>query len=186
MNTWIFQNGILEGNIEKELFENKIIHWIINRYENEIILGDRAIIWRAEGYRPEYGGIIGVGKIIRQAMLNDLDSRNCIVDIEIEELRFSREEGMILINTLKNVPELQNLNLIQQESASPFKVSDLGASYIEYMWDSTKSGNGLRIKKIININSVIHLDTLVENYCISKLGYLNNTQINEEPTKKII
>lgn len=183
MNTWIFQNGILEGNLEKELFENKIVRWVMNRYENEIILGDRAIIWRAGGYRPEYGGIIGVGKIIRQEVLSDLDSRHCIVDIEIEELRFSREEGMILINTLKNVPELQHLNKVQQGSSSAFKVSDLEASYIEDMWDSGKSENGLYSKKIVNLNSSIHLDTLVENYCISKLGYLNNTQINEEPIK---
>lgn len=185
MNTWIFQNSTIEGNIEKELFENKIVHWIINRYEYEIILGDRAIIWRAEGDRPEYGGIIGKGKIIGQAIPNHVGSKDYIVKIEIEEIRFSSEEGMILSNILKAVPELQNLNVIQQDSASVFKVNDLEASYIDIMWNSNKSGNILYNKKIINLNSSIHLDTLVEDYCISKLGYLNNNQINEDNIKNI-
>jgi len=176
MNTWIFQSGTIEWDIEKELFQNKIVQWTINRYENEIILGDRAIIWRSESDRAGCSGIIGKGKIIGQVIQNT-------IAVEIEELRFSSEEGMILKNILKDIPELQNLNIMLQDSASVFKVSDIEGSYIDNMWNSSNFGNVNYNKKIVNLNSSIYVDTLVENYCISKLGYLNINQINEEPIK---
>ena len=166
MHTWIFQSGTIEWDIEKELFQNKIVHWTINRYEDEIILGDRAIIWRSEGDRAGYSGIIGKGKIIGQVIQNTMQLRQYLVDIEIEELRFSSEEGMILKNILKDIPELKNLNIIWQDSTPVFKVSDLEASYINNMWNSSNFGDVIYNKKIVNLNS-----SITRRYISRKLLY---------------
>ncbi|MEG0772626.1 EVE domain-containing protein [Clostridium sp.] len=179
MKTWILQSNPKKCNIYQELFESDEIQWSISRYKQEISIGDKVFIWIAEGDRPGYGGIVAKGEITGVKIVDINKPTHGSTTVKIKELRLKEEEGALLRTKLKTIKELENLSILKSPNNAIFKLSDTEAEVIEDIWCSKKLGSVIYEKKIININSTINVTRTMENYCISKLSYLNCKELDE-------
>lgn len=70
MRTWIFQGNPDEFDLDAYLATAPVqFPWLVTRYGNEISVGDRVYIWRAQGKQKTIAGIIAEAEVIAPVAL---------------------------------------------------------------------------------------------------------------------
>lgn len=131
-NTWIFQGNPKQFDVDTYVKENKIITWNIRqeRFVKQIKNNDEVFIWRSNGKNP--GGIIAYGKVVREAYIEDDINQ---VDIEVEEYRLTKEDGMLLRDDLKRYMITSNLSIIKQPTGTNFYVNEEQREHLKKLWN---------------------------------------------------
>lgn len=147
MNTWIFQVNPKFFDIDPYLRNNKKIIWEIRqRYlADDILIGDKVYIWRANGSVPDSGGVVGVGRII--SLPEDIEedapeywihespkSPLLRVRIEMDEVRLTPEAGMLKRSFLKKDPVLKDMLILRFYQKTNYLLEDLGAKRLSQLW----------------------------------------------------
>jgi hypothetical protein len=70
MRTWIFQGNPDEFDLDSYFATGPIeIPWLVTRYSNEIMMGDRVYIWRTQGTQKAVAGVLAEGEVIAPVAL---------------------------------------------------------------------------------------------------------------------
>ena len=151
MNTWIFQSNPKVYNLNVYLEKVNPVQWTIRQkqYKDHFLIGDDVYIWRADGFEPGSGGIVAKGKIISLPELikdrhlkywkiqpeNLADLR---VDIKIDEVRLSEEQGMIKRVDLEEDERINDLTILKWRTGTNYKLEKRQANYLKQLWDNKK------------------------------------------------
>jgi HNH endonuclease len=70
MRTWIFQGNPDEFDLDSYFATAPTeIPWLVTRYSNDIMIGDRVYIWRTQGKQKAVAGVIAEGEVIAPVAL---------------------------------------------------------------------------------------------------------------------
>jgi hypothetical protein len=70
MRTWIFQGNPDDFDLDSYLATAPAeFPWLVTRYSNEIMIGDRVYIWRTQGKQKAVAGVIAEGEVIAPVAL---------------------------------------------------------------------------------------------------------------------
>jgi len=149
MTSWIFQGSPSKFQVDRYLKSKNEILWTIRQreYEKDISVGDVAYIWRADGPNPGTAGIVAKGRIITlPSMMEDdepdlwnLEPESMVdlrVKINIEEIRLTTTEGMLLKRELKEDAILNDMPIITTPRKTNYKLSPECASRINSLWEN--------------------------------------------------
>jgi len=147
---WIFQGNPTHFNIDEYLARNpRFIYWRVNRYRLEVMVGDRAFIWRA---LPESGGIVASGRVAEapvqkskvahpEALADDLwagapvaDNDEMKVGIALDSVRLSAAEGMVHNSVVRGDPLLRESSIIRMPTGTVFRLTEHELKRIEELW----------------------------------------------------
>lgn len=163
MAYWVFQ-----GNAELNM-ENDPLIWKFepNHYAYELEIGDTAFIWRVEGNAKD--GIIALCEITESPYEVRQDFR---IPLKILETRKSVQENMLLHQELKQLYELQNLDIFKISEMSIYRLTEEEFECIHTLWQTPDS----MVKKLKNI----HLDPFLYLYKQHHTEWLLNQEMEEE------
>ena len=151
MNTWIFQVNPKFFDIDPYLRNNKKIIWEIKqRYlADDILVGDKVYIWRANGNVPDLGGVVGVGRIM--SLPEDLEDDApelwiqespifplLCVRIEMDEVRLTPEAGMLKRSFLKTNPVLKDMLILRFYQKTNYLLEDSEEKALDQLWKENK------------------------------------------------
>lgn len=147
MSSWIFQGNPDLFRIDEYLRTRKHIVWAIRqrRFIQDISAGDEIYVWRSNGHDRGTGGIVARGTIAStprnlpddapelwigpQAPL--WDSR---VEVLLDEVRLTEEQGMITRTELLNDPRLDSMLILKFPSQTNYKLETTHTKHIDELW----------------------------------------------------
>lgn len=151
MKTWIFQGNPGQYQIDEYLRTYNPILWAITKvhFRYKISKGDDVYIWRSDGDDPQSGGIVAKGKIMSLPKEREDDAphlwiiqpENQIalrVEIEINEVRLSKEEGMIKRAELAGDERVAGMRILQVPMETNYQLEPQHAEYINELWEQRK------------------------------------------------
>jgi predicted RNA-binding protein with PUA-like domain len=152
MNTWIFQSNPKSYQIDNYLNEINPVQWSIRQkhYKHDINIGDEVYIWRSDGYKPRSGGIVAKGTILSlPELVKDKNPQYFIddtvnlfdlrVDVNINEVRLSKEAGMIRRIELEKDRNINDLFILKIRNNTNYKIDRKQADYLKQLWNNKKS-----------------------------------------------
>ena len=153
MTSWIFQSNPQKFRIDDYLYDHDYFKFTIRqkRYKDEISLGDEVYIWRSNGNKPKSGGIIAKGKILShpKELMDDAPEYWKIekdepygfelrVEIKLEDLRRTKEEGMLLRVDLMENDNVNDMTILTQWQGTNYKLESEQSKHIDDLWESKK------------------------------------------------
>jgi predicted RNA-binding protein with PUA-like domain len=153
MSTWIFQGNPKLFRMDEYLSarRHRQIVWAIRQkhFIKSIAVGDEVYIWRANGRNPGTGGIVAKGTISStpKNMLDDApelwmkpqvplwESR---VEILMDEVRLTKEQGMIRRVSLQNDPCVCAMRILRFYSETNYKLDTPHAEHVRELWDKRR------------------------------------------------
>lgn len=147
---WILQGNPNRFDIDDYLARYHFVYWSAPTNQKEFAVGDRVFIWRA----GESSGAIAIGRLrelptrisavkFPAALGEDLWRAEAIapsdikVGVEIEEVRLSREEGMLERNILKTHPVIQKSRIITYPQGTVFRLRAEEREALENIWGAS-------------------------------------------------
>lgn len=151
--SWIFQgNPDLFPLNDNYLKVGTKIRWAIRQkhYKDAIKPGDIVYIWRSDGSGGElYGGLIAKGRIVSKVdqMTDDCpnlwkqkpDGYNLVdlrVDIELDEVRTKKSEGMLRRYELKQDDIFKSFRIMKLRQETNYLLSEQEANYTDQLWNN--------------------------------------------------
>jgi putative restriction endonuclease len=148
---WIFQGNPQRFDIDGYLRRNSFIYWGVNRYVDDLRLGDACLIWRA----GPHAGIVGIGKVAelpkpirevntpeslgRDLWHEDGDLGNeTKVGIQLQEVRLSDEDGFVSRSVVAADPLLSQTALIRFRQGSVFRLTTFEANAALALWSAAR------------------------------------------------
>ena len=155
MAAFIFQGNPKYFEIDTYLRECQgTVRWTV-KPPRQIDTGDRAFIWRADGKRPGTGGIVAVGTVLSEPrpMPDDAphlwkgeasapDKSNLRVEIQLDEIRLTPAEGMILRSELRTHPVLSDLSILKYSAVYHSSVSPRQEQELLRLWNERDTRRG--------------------------------------------
>lgn len=135
MNYWIFQGNPKQFNVDAYLRENEVITWGVRQkqFSDDIHVGDRVFLWRADGGKKNSGGIVAHCEVTS----NPYDgSEHLEVDLKVMEYRLTAEDGMLFRHQLKELPETKKIQIIKIGTGTNFKISEEEYSLLYKLWSN--------------------------------------------------
>jgi MoxR-like ATPase/predicted RNA-binding protein with PUA-like domain len=146
MSYWIFQGNPKRFTIDKEKYpdlhdinsyikDGKIIDWSVRQkhHVNDIKIGDHVFIWRSDGEEKNSGGIIALAEVVSEPIMKDNDIP--AVELKVKECRLTEEEGMLLRQQLKELPETKQLLILRAPQMTNYKLSEEEFTYVSDYWN---------------------------------------------------
>lgn len=145
---WIFQGNPSLFDIDDYLARYpELVYWRAPRYRSKISPGDRAFIWRAgadagvvaSGTIAE-GAVEASGVLHPEALGDDLwyadkpDVDVPKVGVELDSVRLSAAEGMLMRTVVKSDPVLQRSTIVRMPNSTVFHLDDREHSRMEELW----------------------------------------------------
>lgn len=145
---WIFQGNPNRFDIDDYLSRYpELIYWHTPRYTHDILIGERAFIWRSG---PD-AGAIAIGTVVEvpiqashvehpEALGDDLwlkekpDPNDQETGIRLDELRLTVTQNLVSRGTVKTDPVLASMNLIRMPNGTVFKLSEEETRAMERLW----------------------------------------------------
>jgi hypothetical protein len=148
---WIFQGNPNRFSLDEHLRQQTYVYWSAPTHRERFSVGDRAFIWRA----GTQAGVMAVGRIQElptarkdveypELLGEDLwtsdadDPSEFKVGIEVEEARFTYEQGMISRQVLKDDPRFNQAAIIRAPQGTVFTVDDGERGVLETLWSKQK------------------------------------------------
>jgi len=161
MASWIFQSNPEKFDLNtylKEAFhQDRLISWSIRQKNclDKIRLGDEMFIWRSDGKVRYSGGIVAKGIVISKPTIAEDDPRAIRLWkdypgkgyrawIYLEDVRLSKEEGMISRIEIEQHPVLKNLQIIRFRQLTNYLISEDMSCEIRFLWASKKVNKELK------------------------------------------
>lgn len=154
MATWIFQGNPELYDLIRYFKEEKIVRWDVNQshFEYMIAPGDIVYIWRSNGSSGElFGGVIAKGTVVNNPLIMPphrpdlwfVKPQNYLVhdlrvDIEIEEYRSKKLDGMLRAADLKIDPNFKNARIIKWHQETNYLLDCDTAKYLEELWNKAR------------------------------------------------
>lgn len=149
---WIFQGNPKRFDIDDYLSRYSFIYWSTPTNQREIVIGDRAFIWRS----GEISGLIAVGTIrelpvprydvkTTEALGDDLwvsqkdEPSEIKVGIEVEEIKLTLEEGMLERESLKAHPIISKNRIITNPVGTVFRLNSEEEQALIKLWNAEYS-----------------------------------------------
>ena len=150
MPSWIFQgNPQRFPELNNYLRTHDNIRWGIRKecFKNEIEIGDEIYIWRSNGGNPRSGGIVAKGKITSRPREIEDDvpdlwtgGKDNIfrVDINVNDLRLTEEEGMIRRADLIEDDRINGMRILRFPIETNYRLESRHADYIDSLWEQKR------------------------------------------------
>lgn len=154
MSTWIFQGNPELYDLNRYFREEKIVRWDVNQKHFEFLMavGDIVYIWRSNGASGElFGGVIAKGTIIKNPLLLPshrpdlwyIKPQNYIVedlrvDIEIDDFRPKKSDGMLRAFDLKLDSNFKNARIIKWHQETNYLLDQVTGDYLTVLWNKAK------------------------------------------------
>ncbi len=134
---WVFQCSPRKYDLDSALSQRSEVTWLVNRYANEIQVGDGVFLW-ASG--PS-AGIRAVATIISSVEPREIEDDSHVLDGRSlaglkprADLRIDRVVAPVLLrSTIMDVPELAGLAILKQAQGTNFPVTALEAELLNQM-----------------------------------------------------
>lgn len=148
---WIFQGNPSKFDVDDYLARYpELIYWFTPKLASEIVIGDRAYIWRAG---PD-SGAVAVGTVVEaptrgskvkhpEALGADLwrseepDPDAVRTGIRLDEVRLSRAEGMVGRDSVKADPALSEATIVTMPNSTVFRLNNDQAKALNHLWGAT-------------------------------------------------
>ena len=149
MTNWLFQGNPKTYQIDAYLSSHvgKQIVWAVNQrhYRHEMQGDDEVFIWRADGWRPGTGGVVGWGVIaVPPTMLPDdapelwehraKAATALRVVITLKEVRLTAAAGMLTRAQIKTQPGLTDLAILRMAQHTNYRLEPEQAAILWAMW----------------------------------------------------
>ena len=159
MAAWVFQGNPEKFDINDYVARYpELIYWRTPRYAKEILVGDRAFLWRSG---PE-AGAIAIGTVIEpptrgsavrhpEALGTDLwraeepDPEEAKTGIHLDEIRLSVEDGYVPRGAAKDDPDLGKATIITMPNGTVFPLAHPQTSALERLWGLSARDDGAAI-----------------------------------------
>jgi hypothetical protein len=158
MAAWIFQGNPSSYPVDKVLTHaqttrERTIQWRVSQrhYRDDIVPGDRAFIWRADGKKSGTGGVVAVGVITASPReIADELSRWLIqpkarvalmVTIEMNEVRLTPECGMLLRTDLLELltyAEQRDMLIFRMRNLTNYKLTPTQGDRLDRLWRTNR------------------------------------------------
>lgn len=134
MNYWIFQGNPKHFDVDTYLVENNEVTWGVRQkqFVDDIKIGDKVFIWRADGGKKNSGGVIASSEVISEPYEGE---ENYEVDLEIKDYRLSKDAGMLMRHELKELPEINTIQILKIGTGTNFKLSEQDFHKLERFWE---------------------------------------------------
>ena len=149
MNAWIFQGNLDRFDVDAKISQNTKIYWTVSvkSYCDEMVVGDRAFLWRAKGSRSSVSGLVAIGSVIEECRtqsevlhpewLGDrLGPEEIKAGIHIDEFRLSIKDGMITRKQVQADEILGSIPIIKSSVGSNFKLKPPEAARLLQLWET--------------------------------------------------
>ncbi len=148
---WIFQGNPKWFDVDDYLSRYpSLLYWRTPKNAGSIALGDRMFVWRA----GTESGVVAIGKVVElpvpacrvahpECLGDDLwvstkpDAVEPKTGLEIEELRLSIDEGMVLRRRVMMDPALKSSAIITARVGTVFRLSDEQTRALENLWGAS-------------------------------------------------
>jgi hypothetical protein len=151
MRTWIFQGNPDDYDIDGYLASRPSqVVWLVTRYANEILAGDRVYLWRNQGQAKSVAGIIAEAIITEPPRLRDEDPEGIAFWREISDrgtapqvradmrlLRVASRKEVLRRDWMLDDPILKDLPNLKMQAGTNYKVSPDQADRIYALWSRT-------------------------------------------------
>jgi hypothetical protein len=150
--SWIFQGNPKTFDVDTYLRTRRTIHWTVKPLRH-IEPGDRAFIWRADGFDRGSGGIVAIGWVTsrpevgpddaphlwRRRLPEVVNTEALRVPIALDEVRLTPQSGMLLRTDLEHSPDLAGLQILRYRALMVCPVSDQHAELLERLWNQHRN-----------------------------------------------
>jgi predicted HNH restriction endonuclease len=154
INTWIFQANPdtfdIDSYLETCYAEGEPIRWVVRQYSSTVRAGDKVFIWRSAGKKRGASGVIASGWIHSNPEVMSDDSGGLWsegempdetrVSLIINEIRLCPEEGMLLTESFKADPILQDLRILKLRAETNYLLPAEQASELDSRWQIKSEG----------------------------------------------
>lgn len=153
-NSWIFQANPdtfdIDSYLETRYAEGEPIRWVVRQYSSTVRAGDKVFIWRSAGKKRGASGVIASGWIHSNPEVMSDDSGGLWsegempdetrVSLIINEIRLCPEEGMLLTESFKADPILQDLRILKLRAETNYLLPAEQASELDSHWQIKSEG----------------------------------------------
>jgi hypothetical protein len=147
-NFWIFQANPdtfdINSYLESRLTESAPIRWVVRQKATSIQVGDHVFIWRSAGKKRGQSGVIASGTILTEPEVMADDSGGLWSDgessdelrvvIQLDDVRLSAEEGMLLAQDLSAESSIEQLRIFRMRSETNYMLSSEHGSKLMLLW----------------------------------------------------
>jgi hypothetical protein len=152
MPTWLFQGSPKDfPAFDDYLRDYTEISWHVRqkRAAEEIYPDDEVYIWRLEGNKPGTAGIVAHGILTSEArVIPDEGKKSWVshqpgptvpsVDITLDDVRLTAEEGCLTRESLLDDPVLWNMHVVQSPHLTNYKLTREEEQKIATLWRAAK------------------------------------------------
>jgi len=150
--SWILQGNPKRFDIDDYLVRYPYLYWSAPINQKEFSMGDQIFIWRS----GEYAGVVAIGRLeelpvkrsevrMPSALGEDLwvsepaESFEIKVGIKIDDVRLTKDEGMVERVDLKGDPTLRNNKIITNPQGTVFRLTQEEATALLSLWGKPES-----------------------------------------------
>ncbi|KAA9022936.1 AAA family ATPase [Niallia endozanthoxylica] len=133
MNYWIFQGNPKQFDVNTYVEENKELTWGVRQkqYIDDIKMGDKVFLWRADGGKKNSGGVIALSEVISEPYEGD---EHYEVKLVIKAYRLTKDDGMLMRHELKELPETKTIQILKIGTGTNFKLTEQEFLILSEFW----------------------------------------------------
>lgn len=134
MHYWIFQGNPKHFDVDTYIEENKKLSWGVRQkqFVDDIKIGDKVFLWRADGGKKNSGGVVAFSEVISEPYEGDEVFE---VDLVVNDFRLTKESGMLMRHELKELPETRNIQILKIGTGTNFKLSEQEYQTLLELWN---------------------------------------------------
>lgn len=117
-NSWIFKNQSKANQKLQKILSEETQDYIVTQHQNDICVGDQAIIWQG----GEHAGIYALGEVVSDIQIVVYADQNQEEVVKIQHKNIL--QSPILENTLRYHPVLKDLAILKNPQTTNFRVTE--------------------------------------------------------------
>jgi|GEM_PF-5623793 len=145
MAEWILQSNAARIDVASYYRPGALILHGVRRYPDRIAVGESVFLWRASGGTRHRAGIVALATVLELAELRAHDAPVACLDhkvrlpklravLRVDEVRFTPDEGMILREDVRRVPEMATHPIVTSNTGTDFALTEEQAKALRELW----------------------------------------------------